>query len=192
MDFALFLLIIVFIFIVLFLAVYNFKKNFNKGSNSQYLLATQRIPRSRRSNTTANNSRDRRENGLNNSSNSSLNNSSNGTSQTSDNHKNIVEHIKAEINKFNNITINNNNSSRDVKNETKRLSIAIFEKILHNFQRDQNNNNKILHRLIAEEIKGIRDRINPFTSDDHLREICNEIKENLKKFKKDNPINTNS
>ncbi len=48
MNFSLFLLIIVSIFVVLFLIAYNYQKNFNKSSNSQYLLATQRMPKFRK------------------------------------------------------------------------------------------------------------------------------------------------
>jgi hypothetical protein len=185
MDFGLFLLMIVCVFIVIFLICYKYNKNFNKGSNAQYLIATRPIPRSR-SKSRRQLSNNRMNNNLPNSNlpNSNLPNSNLSNSEKREEHHIIIanlnrkinglqEQIKANLNKkLNELEAINIRLSRE-RNIENKDKIEIIKKILTLFNRNSKNGFIELNEIINKEIEYMQ---NPFNLNSFNSNIMNKKK----------------
>jgi RNA-binding protein YhbY len=185
MDFGLFLLMIVCVFIVIFLICYKYNKNFNKGSNAQYLIATRPIPRSR-SKSRRQLSNNRMNNNLPNSNlpNSNLPNSNLSNSEKREEHHIIIanlnrkinglqEQIKANLNKkLNELEAINIRLSRE-RNIENKDKIEIIKKILTLFNRNSKNGFIELNEIINKEIEYMQ---NPFNLNSFNSNVMNKKK----------------
>lgn len=137
MNFSLFLLITVCIFVVLFLIVYNYQKNFNKSSNSQYLLATQRIPKYRKNINIDNN----------------LRNSSSSRSQSQSQSQSIKKSRRRSTNRINFAGVSNNIQNDNAKVIANRR-----------FRQKQIAENDAIISLINLRIRDLEKKINMTTN----------------------------